>query len=59
MKTIILKTYLQELIIYINIENKREKNKTNPNSLTGADPAAPAPAAPRRRDNQSEQRSKP
>ena len=51
MKTIMLKTYLQELIIYIHIDNKREKNETNPNSLMGADPAAPATATPRRRDN--------
>ena len=53
MKTIISKTYLQKLIIYIHIENEIEerKRKSNPKSMTGADPAAPAPVAPRRHDN--------
>ena len=52
MKTILLKTYLQEMIIYIHTKNeiKESKTKTNPESLTEADPAAPAPAAPKRQD---------
>ena len=52
MKTILLKTYLQEMIIYIHIKKgiKESNTKTNPVSLAEADPAAPAPAAPRRQD---------
>ena len=30
---------------------KERKRKSNPKSMTGADPAAPTPAAPRRHDN--------
>ena len=48
MKTIQLKTYLEEMIIYIHPKNeiKERKTKTNPESLTDADPAAPLPQAP-------------
>ena len=54
MKTVISKKYLRELIICINIRNEDTK-KSNHKSLIGADPAAPAAAAPGDTTSQSEQ----